>query len=184
MRLHASLKRLSKSSTEWMTSRNRELLTLKLPPANYVNLAVLSTVAWSLPAMKHPKHRKPFCSCLAQPEAQARHPKNSKPSCRHLHGVHAAYLAQDRDILGDHWMLYLWWWWLEKSVWVDSESAVNVFMCLTRLLTLALFSPTFHRFVSPLLILRGVVVVRSCYAWKACAMWSRGSWLGGSAVSA
>ena len=74
---------------------------------------------------------------------------------------HAAYLAQDRDILGDHWMLDLWWWWwwLDKNVWVDSESAVNAFICLTRLLTLALFSPTFHRFVSALLILRGVVVV-------------------------
>ena len=67
-----------------MTSRNKELLTLRPPPANYVSLAALSTVAWLLPAMKLPKHKKLFCSCLTQLEAQAHHLKNFKRSYHRL----------------------------------------------------------------------------------------------------
>ena len=84
-------------------------------------------------------------------------------------------------------------WWLEKHYWADSECALNTVdaVCLP-LLTLVLFSPivspcfVFHRSrCDPALpVFASSCVQVSRYALTACAMWSRGSWLGGSLVSA
>ena len=81
-------------------------------------------------------------------------------------------------------------WWSEKHYWADSERTLRAVSAPSPFLTLALVSPSVSPFFSPLSLRRGFVVVCfevtnvSCYAVTACAMWSRGSWLGGSLVSA
>ena len=84
-------------------------------------------------------------------------------------------------------------WWLEKHYWADSECALNtVDAVYLPLLTLVLFSPivspcfVFHRSrCDPALpVFASSCVQVSRYALTACAMWSRGSWRGGSLVSA
>ena len=81
-------------------------------------------------------------------------------------------------------------WWLEKHYWADSERALWAVGAPSSFLTLAHVSRSVSPFFSPLSLRHGFVVV--CFevticellCLTACAMWSRGSWLGGSLVSA
>ena len=79
---------------------------------------------------------------------------------------------------------------LEKNYWADSECALNA-VATAVILTLDHVSPPVSPFIcfSPLSLRHGVVVV--CFevpGWtlclNGCSLWSLGSWLGGSPVSA
>ena len=83
-----------------------------------------------------------------------------------------------------------WWWCLEKNYWADSECALNV-VATAVIFHIDHVSPPVSPFIrfSPPSLRPGVVGV--CFevpGWmlclNGCSLWSRGSWLGGSLVSA
>ena len=83
-----------------------------------------------------------------------------------------------------------WWWCLEKKYWADSECALNA-VATAVIFHIDHVSPPVSPFIrfSPLSLRPGVVGV--CFkvpGWmlclNGCSLWSRGSWLGGSLVSA
>ena len=83
-----------------------------------------------------------------------------------------------------------WRWCLQKNYWADSECALNA-LATTVIFTLDHVSPPVSPFIrfSPLSLRHGVVVVCfEVFGWtlclNGCSLWSRGSWLGGSLVSA
>ena len=77
---------------------------------------------------------------------------------------------------------------IEKHYWADSERALWAVGAPSSVLTLAhvslSVSPFFHRSRcdTALSLFASKWLYVSCYALTACAMWSRGSWLGGSLV--
>ena len=84
-----------------------------------------------------------------------------------------------------------WWWCLEKNYWADSECALNAIATAVVIFHIDYVSPPVSPFIrfSPLSLRPGVVGV--CFevpGWmlclSGCSLWSRGSWLGGSLVSA
>ena len=83
-----------------------------------------------------------------------------------------------------------WWWCLEKNYWADSECALNA-VATAVIFHIDHVSPPVSPFIrfSPLSLRPSVVGV--CFevpGWmlclNGCSLWSRGSWLGGSLVSA